>query len=35
MNTTFPTYDQQTIEDTREMKNKGFSKKNKKIKELK
>ena len=35
MNTTFSTYDQQTTEDTREMKNKGFSKKDNKIKELK
>ena len=31
MNTTFSAYEQQTSEDTRKMKNEGFSKKNKKI----
>ena len=31
MNTTFYAYEQQTTEDTRKMKNEGFSKKNKKI----
>ena len=35
MNTTFSSYDQQTTEDIRKTKNKGFSKKDKKIKKLK
>ena len=35
MNTTFSTYEQQTIEDTRKMKIEGFSKKKNQIRELK